>query len=142
VGVEENKEVVRRQFEFLNAGDVDGAVGLWAPTGLNHGRATSPAGLARVYASLNSVRERHVLHEMIAEGDWVVVRTTCSGVHAAAPSIPINGGMFEGLAPTGRTYEDQHIHMFRVVEGLIVEHQANRDDLGAAKQIGLVLRQP
>ena len=30
MGSEENKELIRRQFELLNAGDVDGAVALWA----------------------------------------------------------------------------------------------------------------
>jgi predicted ester cyclase len=140
MGVEENKEIVRRQFEYLNEGNVDGATLLWAREGLNHGRKVDRAGLSRVYENLRVMQERHTLHETIAEGDWVAVRTTCSGVHSATPAIPINGGIFTGVPPSGRAYEVGHIHLFKVVNGLITEHWANRDDLGAAMQIGLSLK--
>jgi ketosteroid isomerase-like protein len=135
----ENKELVRRQFQFLNEGDIDGAASLWSTESLNHGRRTDPAGLAKVYDSLRSLGERHTLHEMVAEGEWVAVRTTCRGVFSAAPKIPVNGGIFSGREPNGRDYEVQHIHMFRVVDGKITEHWASRDDLGTARQIGLEL---
>jgi predicted ester cyclase len=140
MGLEENKELVRRQFELLSAGDVPGAAALWAKESSNHGRANTPEGLTRVFESLRSVREAHVLHEIIAEGEWVAVRTTCTGVHLARPELPVNGGIFEGVAPTGRSYTVQHLHLFRIVDGKIAAHWANRDDLGAARQIGLDLR--
>jgi ketosteroid isomerase-like protein len=140
MSLEENKDLVRRQFELLNAGDIRGAADLWAPESFNHGRMTDPSGMSRVYESLRSLHETHTLHEMIAEGDWVAVRTTCKGIHSATPDIPVNGGMFIGLNPTGRTYTVQHIHMFRISGGKLTEHWANRDDLGAARQIGLELR--
>jgi ketosteroid isomerase-like protein len=138
--VEENKELVRHQFELLSAGDVDGAARLWADESFNHGRKTNPEGIAKVYASLRSLHESHTLHEVVAEGEWVVVRTTCHGVHLATPELPVNGGIFAGLKPTGRSYEAQHTHLFRIVDGKIAEHWANRDDLGAARQIGLELK--
>jgi len=139
MGASENKELVRRQFDLLNAGDIDGAAGLWAPESFNHGRSTDPAGLARVYESLHALHEGHTLHEMVAEGDWVAVRTTCDGVFSEQPKIPVNGGIFVGVEPKGRRYSVQHIHMFRIVGGELKEHWANRDDLGAARQIGLDL---
>ncbi|MCI4347121.1 MAG: ester cyclase [Thermoplasmata archaeon] len=139
MGAEENKELVRRQFELLNAGDVDGAASLWAPESFNHGRKTDPNGISKVYESLRSLHERHTLHEMVAAGEWVAVRTTCTGVHSATPEIPVNGGIFVGLQPTNRSYAVQHVHLFRIVEGRLAEHWANRDDLGAARQIGLKL---
>jgi predicted ester cyclase len=142
MGIEKNKEVVRRQFEYLGAGNIDSATALWAPEGFNNGRKVDHAGISKVYESLRSLQERHTLHEIIAEGDWVAVRTTCSGVHAAAPMIPVNGGIFTGLSPTGRTYQVQHIHLFMVVNGQLAEHWANRDDLGAATQIGSALKAP
>lgn len=140
MGAEENKELVRRQFELLNAGDVKGAAGLWAIESSNHGRKTDPGGISRVYESIRTLHEHHTLHEMVADGNWVAVRTTCNGVHSASPEIQVNGGMFVGLNPTGRSYTVQHIHLFRIADGRITEHWANRDDLGAAKQIGLELR--
>ena len=140
MSAEENKELVRRQFELMSRGDVSGAAALWATESFNHGRRTSPEGMARVFESLYSVRESHTLHEMIAEGDWVTVRTTCTGTYSVKPAIPVNGGMFDAIEPSGRSYTVQHIHMFRVRGGKLSEHWANRDDLGAARQIGLDLR--
>jgi predicted ester cyclase len=136
---EPNKEVVRRQFEYLNAGDVAGATSLWAQQGTNNGRAADHAALTRVYESLKALHERHDLHEMVAEGDWVAVRTTCHGIHSAEPSLPVNSGIFNGVDPTGRAYEVGHIHLFQIRDGLITAHWANRDDLGAARQTGVPL---
>jgi predicted ester cyclase len=113
---------------------------LWASAALNHGRKVDPVGVEKVYESLLSLHERHTLHEVVAEGDWVAVRTTCTGVHAVEPKVPVNSGIFNGQAPSGRSYEVQHLHLFKVVDGRIAEHWANRDDLGAAKQVGLTLK--
>ncbi|MGA7923403.1 MAG: ester cyclase [Thermoplasmata archaeon] len=132
MGTEENKELVRRQFRLLSAGDVEGAANLWASVSSNHGRETDPKGISRIYESLRALQEKHTLHEMIAERDWVAVRTTCTGAHTESPVVPVNGGMFVGLKPTGRSYTIQHIHLFRIVDGKVTEHWANRDDLGAA----------
>jgi predicted ester cyclase len=135
---EQNKEIVRRQFELLDAGDVKGAAALWAEESYNHGRKVNPRQLESVYADLDLLHERHSIHEMVAEGEWVAVRTTCEGVHAA--KVQVNSGIFAVLEPTGRKYTAQHMHLFRVVDGKLTEHWANRDDLGAARQVGLELR--
>jgi ketosteroid isomerase-like protein len=137
---EQNKDLVRLQFERLNSGDVKGAASLWAPVSFNHGRKVDPQTIQTVYASLKQLEERHSLQEIVAEGEWVAVRTTCEGRHAAKPAIPVNSGVFSEFEPTGRKYTVQHMHLFRIVDGKITEHWANRDDLGAAKQIGLELR--
>ena len=31
----------------------------------------------------------------------------------------------------------QHIHIFRIADGKLVEHWANRDDMGTMTQLGL-----
>ena len=41
------------------------------------------------------------------------------------------------MQPTGRTFEVQHNHMYRVLDGKIAEHFANRDDVGMMWQLGL-----
>ncbi len=137
--LETNKRIVRRQFEMLNGGNLEGATNLWAPMSLNHGRKADRASLLKVFQSLHSLHERHSLHEMIAEGDWVAVRTTCTGIHSAAPELPVNGGIFTGVRPTGKSYTVQHLHLFRVVDGLLADHWATREDLEAARQVGLRL---
>lgn len=137
--VDINKEIVRRQFVLLEEGDAEGAAALWADESWNHGRKVDRSALARVYRSLLALQERHVIHEMVAEGEWVAVRTTCTGVYAARPEIPVNGGIFQAIGPNGRRYENQHMHLFRVVNGKLTEHWATRDDLAVARQIGLEL---
>jgi ketosteroid isomerase-like protein len=139
MSVERNKNIVRRQFELLNAGDVKAAAARWAPVAFNHGRRVNPKMIESVYASLRLLQERHSLHEIIAEGEWVAVRTTCDGLHSARPEIPVNSAIFDKVEPTGRKYTAQHMHLFRIVNGKITEHWANRDDLGAARQVGLEL---
>lgn len=138
--LEQNRQIVKLQFDLLNAGDVKGAAALWADESYNHGRKVDQRMMESIYASLRSVQEKHILHEMVAEGEWVTVRTTCEGLHVAKPLFPVNSGIFERLEPTGRKYTNQHIHLFRVVDGKLKEHWANRDDLGVATQIGLELR--
>jgi ketosteroid isomerase-like protein len=140
MAIETNKELVRRQFDLVNAGDSRGAADLWAAESWNHGRKVDKAAMEKVYQSLVSLGETHTLHEMVAEGEWVAVRTTCKGVHSVDPEIPVNGGIFKGVSPTMRSYTNQHMHLFRVVDGRLTEHWANRDDLGVATQLGLELR--
>jgi predicted ester cyclase len=138
--LEQNKNIVRRQFELLSTRDAKGAAALWAPAAYNHGMKVDPEMIEKVYESLIKLQEHHSIHEMVAEGEWVAVRTTCEGVHSAEPALPVNSGIFSGITPTGRRYIYQHTHMFRIVDGKITEHWANRDDLGAARQVGLELR--
>lgn len=140
MSIDFNKEIVRRQFELLEKGNAEGAAALWAEESWNHGRKVDRAALARVYRSLMALQERHVIHEIVGEGEWVAVRTTCTGVYTMRPEIPVNGGIFQSIGPNGQNYENQHMHLFRVVDGRLTEHWATRDDLGAARQIGLELR--
>jgi len=74
----------------------------------------------------------------VAEGEWVVVRCTYSGTHRGTSGFPVDGGMLVNVQPTGRTFEVQHIHMYRVLDGKIAEHFANRDDVGMMRQLGLL----
>ena len=50
----------------------------------------------------------------------------------------MNGGMLVGVQPTGKRFEVSHIHWYTLRDGKIVEHYANRDDLGMMQQLGLV----
>jgi len=65
--------------------------------------------------------------EVIAEDQRVVVRATMSGRHT---------GAFQGIPPTGRRFHQRQIHLFRMHAGKIVEHLAQRDDLGLLLQLG------
>ena len=44
--------------------------------------------------------------------------------------------------PTGRTFAMTQSHWFRLEDGLIIEHWANRDDLSIARQLGWIPPSP
>ncbi len=140
MGLAENKAVVRRHFELVSQGDARGAAALYAERSRNHGREVDRHDLERVFESLVSLGERFTIHEMLAEGDWVACRATVTGEHRASPEVPVGGGIYGLTPPAGERYSLQHMHLFRIANGQIVEHWANRDDLGAARQLGLELR--
>ena len=47
-------------------------------------------------------------------------------------------GEFFGIAPTGKQVTPTGTHLFRLVEGKIMEHWCNNDDLGVMRQLGVV----
>jgi predicted ester cyclase len=139
LALETNREIVKRHLQLISQGDAKGAAGLFAPISLNHGRQVSRESIAKVFESLVMLEEHFTIHEMVAEGDWVACRATVTGRHSVQPSVPVGSGVYNLAQPLGQAYTIQHLHLFRVVGGQIVEHWANRDDLGAARQLGLEL---
>lgn len=69
------------------------------------------------------------LHEVVAGDDPVAYRATLSGTHL---------GELLGVAPTGRRFRVQHMHMLRMRDGRSSEHRATRDDLGMLQQLGII----
>jgi predicted ester cyclase len=72
---------------------------------------------------------RATIDDLIAEGDKVVVRSTWHGSHK---------GDFFGIPPTGKDFTLTAIDIVRVVDGKVVEHWGNEDDLGMLAQLGIV----
>ncbi|MBZ0168844.1 cyclase [Candidatus Methylomirabilis lanthanidiphila] len=70
-----------------------------------------------------------VIHDLIAEGDLVVVRMTAAGLHT--------GELF-GVPPTGKRLEMTGIVIYRFEDGKIVERWAQHDFLGLMYQLGLI----
>ena len=132
---EANKQLVLQALRLLEGGDPDGYAELHHRDYVNHeaaaGRRRGPDGARATTVFLNRVFEdlHHAPLDVIAERDLVVVRTRASGRHV---------GEIDGFAATGRAVSVQHIHIFRVTDGKISEHWACRDDLGAARQMGVV----
>jgi len=140
LGLEDNKALVRRHFELISGGDANGGASLYAPKSSNHGRQVSREDVRAVLESLVELDEKFTIHEIIAEGDWVACRAMVSGRHSSQPRTSVGSGVYSLAEPKGQIYSLQHMHLFRIVDGLIVEHWANRDDLGVARQLGLELR--
>jgi len=70
-------------------------------------------------------------HHVIAEGDYVVDHMTLHGRHRASTM-----GLLEGARVTGAPVAWTYMHIWRVVDGKVVEHWACRDDVGFLRQIG------
>jgi predicted ester cyclase len=71
------------------------------------------------------------IHRVVAQEDLVVVQLTMHGRHVAS-TMPL----LAGLPPTGNVVAWDFIHIWRVADGLIVEHWACRDDVGLLAQVG------
>jgi predicted ester cyclase len=80
---------------------------------------------------------RYDIHEAVADGDLVAVNATMSGRHVAPWAVYTDDGAVETVfPPTGKTFAVTQSHWFRIEDGTIIEHRANRDDLGMARQLG------
>lgn len=135
-----NRKIVDRFLEGFNRGDLDAAVATFAEDSLNNGRQVTRAQLKTVLQDIKTTfpDARLTTVRSVTEGEWVVVQAMYSGTHQGVGRLPVDGGMLVGVPPTGKTFEVQTIHMFRVVAGTLKEHGANRDDVGMMRQLGLL----
>ena len=121
---EYNKVTVRRLIEeVLNGGRLEVIDELYAPE-------LAPAArrwIAPFRASFPDVHMEVV--ELIAEGDKVVGRFTCSATHL---------GEWLGHPPTGRRFERvDEVSIFRLRDGRITQVWTLEDTLGRIQQLGL-----
>ena len=79
------------------------------------------------------------IHEVVIEGDLAVVHCTMSGRHVR-PFVEYDeeARIREVFPPTGKRFATTQTHWLRVADGRVIEHWANRDDLGTAFQLGWV----
>jgi predicted ester cyclase len=121
---EYNKATVRRLVEeVLNGGRLELIDELYAPE-------LAPAArrwIAPFRASFPDVHMEVV--ELIAEGDKLVGRFTCSATHL---------GEWLGHPPTGRRFERvDEVSIFRLRDGRITQVWTLEDTLGRLQQLGL-----
>ena len=83
--------------------------------------AHTGARMGRFFSGLQSLERSS--SDLVAEGDLVVHRTTSRYRHV--------GELF-GVAPTGREVTCDHVEMWRVIDGKIVEHWGG---IGAGHQL-------
>ena len=106
---EVNKTQYRRTFEeVFNQGNLALVDELVAPDFLNHEvppgmNNRGPDSTRQVVRMLQTAfPDLHVtIEELVAEGDTVAGRVTMSGTHL---------GPFQGIAPTGRSFEQVHMY--------------------------------
>jgi len=135
-----NADTIRRQNEIQNSGDFKAAVEFFAEDTRNHGVAVGRKGVLRVLTDIfTTFPDFHSeIFDLMAVDDMVVIRTINTGTHQGISKIPFNGGLLVGVPPTNKRYKVQTIHWHTLKNDLIVEHRANRDDVGMMQQLGLL----
>ena len=131
----QNKAIVRKFGERMNAQDGEGALAHFSPSFVDHAvRPGMPAGIAGTRLFFNMLftafPDLHgTIQDIIAEGDKVVDRMTCEGTHQ---------GMFMGAPPTGKRVKWSFIDINRSVDGKVIEHWEEVDTTSIMQQLGLV----
>jgi len=134
---EQNKNVVRRLFDELwNKGNLQVADELIAPNYMDHDPSTPDFGKGpesekkRVNLYRGAFHDfRLNIEDLYAEGETVVARWSCRGVHK---------GELNGIAPTNKQVAITGVTIARFTNGKIVEGYVNWDALGLMRQLGVV----
>jgi predicted ester cyclase len=120
---EDNKAMVHRMVEAINANDMDVMDDLFVP------KLARPT--KRSFTAFRAAFPdwRMEIAELVAEGNTVVGRFRCSGT---------NQGEFKGEPPTGRRMEIDEVYFLRVEDGKFVDFWALEDDLARMRQLGFI----
>ena len=97
-----------------------------APPGTPAGPEGANAVLRWLRGAFNDLS--YEVKDAFGDGDRVAIRLITRGTHT---------GEFMGKPATGRPFEMEAIHIYRVKDGRVAEHWAKRDDVALANQIGL-----
>jgi predicted ester cyclase len=128
------KATARRIWEeIFPACDVDALALVIASDCISHdARPGEPPGfegaketmlwLGRVFSE-----QRWEIHQVIGEGDTVVVHATHHGRHA---------GELMGMPPTGRQVAYAHVHILKFRDGMASEHWGVHDSTTLMRQLG------
>jgi predicted ester cyclase len=127
------KEVVEELYHRLGEGDDTALDDLVAMDMVNHATGLQGReGLRRILHTIDndlgptSVEQYH----LFGEGDLVAQHLTLHGTHRAS-TMPLLAGTTASGRPAAWTF----IHIWRVADGMIVEHWACRDDMGLLEQL-------
>jgi predicted ester cyclase len=127
------REIVEEMLRRQQAGDDSYLDELVAEDMVNH--AAGPQGRSGLASILRTID--HDLgpvtleqHHLIGDGDLVAQHLTLHGTHRGS-TMPL----LADVPPSGRATAWTFIHIWRVADGMIVEHWACRDDMGLREQV-------
>lgn len=132
MSIEANKALLRRyKVDILNSRDLDALEEVAAVDYVDHaalpGQAPGLAGLKqRVTKLWQALEPQWAIDDIIAECDIVVLRWSHVGRHV---------GEFIGIPPTGRTFTNHGIDIYRVRDGKMAEHWNVVDLFGFYQQV-------
>jgi lactoylglutathione lyase len=127
------RDVVEELFRRQRAADDTALDDLVATDMVNH--AAGPQGRDGLKTILRTIEvdlgpTELEQHHLIGEGDLVVQHVTLHGTHRAS-TMPL----LADAPATGRSVAWTFIHIWRVADGMLVEHWACRDDMGLLEQL-------
>ena len=77
------------------------------------------------------------VHETVEQGDLVAVHCTMSGRQTGTMTLyGPTGRPAQAFPATGRPFATTQTHWLRIADGQVIEHWANRDDIGTGAQLG------
>ena len=142
-----NIELCRRAMAVMSTGEPADFAAVFHPEATNREARTEPPpcrgrGWQAFHATALWLRSAHSglrweIHDAVGDGDLVALHVTMSG-RQTGPFVTYgpDGLPARAMPATGRTFAVRQTHWFRTSGGLILEHWANRDDLGLARQLG------
>jgi predicted ester cyclase len=139
--IEQNKVTIWQMFKAVEQKGFAAQSEFFADHVINHGisvnRVMVRAILEDILTTFPDVKMAPL--NIVAERDWVAAHCMFSGTHkGVGQSHFVHEGLLAGAPPTGKSFKTRHIHMFRMEDGLIVEHWAARNDVDMARQLGLL----
>lgn len=141
--------VAVQAIQLMPAGDRAGFEALFHPEAANHeaavappaARVPGPEGFHQLALWLRSAFDdlRYDIEHVVADGDLVALRNVYSGRHVG-PFVLHNaeGAVETVFPPTGRTFAVHQTHWLRIADGQVIDHWADRDDMGHAQQAGWI----
>jgi len=146
-------ELCERAFHVMAGGDLADFEAVIHPEAVNReARSEPPAARGRGPAAFHATAVwlrsalgdmRWDIQERAVDGEIVVIHSVASGRHTG-PFVfyDESGAVEQVMPPTGKTCSVTQTHWFRVADGKVIEHWANRDDLGMARQLGWIPPRP
>ena len=143
------RDICERIFTTIADGELSDFEALFHPEAVNREAKTQapenrPRGPKGFYATALWLRSALAdmcwdLNDVVADGDLIAVHTTAHGRHVG-PFVfhDQDGNVEQAFPPTGKTCSVTQTHWFRMADGKVIEHWANRDDMGSARQLGWI----
>ncbi|MFD6161906.1 ester cyclase [Nocardia sp. NPDC060256] len=141
------EEVAIRCVHMMADGAIDEFAALIHSQAVNREAVAEPPacrgrGPQAFFASAQWLRSAYAdmsweVHEAVSDGGLVVLHTTMSGRQVGAfVAYDAEGKVAQAFPATGRQFAVTQTHWCRISDGQLIEHWANRDDLGQAMQLG------
>jgi predicted ester cyclase len=145
--VTDEKETAIRSMHLMASGSLADLEAVYTADAVNREAEDEPpdtrgVGPAALHATARWLRTAFSelaweIHEAVQDGDLVVVHATMSG-RQTGPFVAYgpDAAVTAVFPPLGRRFAVTQTHWFRMRDGKVAEHWANRDDLGMGQQLG------